>query len=130
MELVTAAFRGARDGHPGTVLGPLWGGAVRRLIWAPWVLFLAGCLCLPIVVGCAAQPKTFDEGLQVMDKFAEVAERQGASWYADLTIDGAPRVTAGYTVQADTGIRLRLHAQGNAQSATAPKPKNPTSGDE
>ena len=80
-------------------------------------------------MGCAAMPKTFDEGLKAMDAFADAAEKQGASWYVDLTIDGDPSVIVGYAMRADSSMVLRMHAQGNAQSA-AKADENPTSGDE
>lgn len=103
-----------------------------RILTAGLLLLFGGCL-----MGCAAAPKTFTDGLLAIEKAAKLAKDQGVSWHADATWDGSPGLEIGYFGRINSGVAVSIHFQGNAQTAAADKApiaasddENPTSGDE
>lgn len=54
--------------------------------------------------------------IRIIDKFAELAEKQGVAWQSTLEVDGRPGVGAEQKFFLDTGVRLRISAAGNAKT--------------
>ena len=88
---------------------------IARLTLASIVAVCAfGCL-----MGCASGPKNFNEGLEVIREAAKLAKEQGVSWHADASFTGSPGIEFGYFGRINSGVVVRVHFQGNAQTAAA-----------
>lgn len=87
-------------------------------LFAGWfVLALLFGVCLSLSTGCQnLGPKNFDEAMTFIDKIQKIAQEQGVSWKASVISTGSPEVYEKASVGIDTGIRVEVHLQGNAQA--------------
>ena len=97
-------------GH-GRVTGCIVSGLLLLL-----TLAFAGSVALAIG-GCKSTgPKDFNEAMVLINKAQEIAKEQGVAWYADLVFDGSPAFYETASFGFKSGIEVRIHFQGNAQS--------------
>lgn len=76
------------------------------------VLLMGTCL----MGGCQTSgPKSFDDAMILIDKAREIAKEQGVSWKASVISTGSPELYEKAAFGLDTGIRVEIHFQGNAQ---------------
>ena len=84
---------------------------------------LAAALLLVLVgtclSGCATMPKTFEQGLELIDKGADLAEKQGVAFNATLEWNGDVGVSFKQVGALETGMLVKLNFHGNAASQRA-----------
>lgn len=76
-------------------------------------VFLLGVFFDGCFLGCATD-KTFTDAMIVVDKAAQLAEKHGLSYEADLTWSGSPEFYYRQAGGLDTGVRLAVRFRGNA----------------
>lgn len=83
-------------------------------------IFVIGLFAtLVLLTGCQTVPKNFEQGLQLIQKAAEIAEKQGTAYNATIRWDG--KLGAGWIQRAeiDTGVTVEVNFQGNAAAERA-----------
>ncbi|MHA2279451.1 MAG: hypothetical protein ACXAC5_00970 [Promethearchaeota archaeon] len=76
-------------------------------------------ICVLFTLGCQAAPKSFDQGLALIDKAAEIAQKQGTAYTASICWDG--KLGGGWIQRAelDSGVTVEVNFHGNAASERA-----------
>lgn len=75
---------------------------------------LISICCVFLFAGCAALPKSWDEGLALIDKAAEIAERQGTAYTAKISWNGKFGAAWIQRAELDSGVTVEVNFHGNA----------------
>ncbi len=67
-----------------------------------------------LLMGCNIVPKSFEQGLQLIDKAAEVAEKQGTAYNATIRWDGKVGGSWIQRAELDSGVTVEVTFHGNA----------------
>ncbi len=82
-------------------------------------------LGLMILAGCQSVPKNFEQGLMLIEKAADIAEKQGTAYNATIRWDGT---VGGAWIQRgefDSGVTVEVTFHGNAASERDAVKHNP-----
>lgn len=71
-------------------------------------------LSILLFAGCNATPKNFDQGLKMIEKAAEIAEKQGTAYTANLRWDGKLGASWIQRAELDSGVKVDITFHGNA----------------
>lgn len=80
---------------------------------------------LLVAPGCNTVPKSFEQGLQLIEKAAAVAERQGTAYSATIRWDGTVAGSWIQRAELDAGVTVEVSFHGNAaaeRDAVKPSP--------
>lgn len=80
-------------------------------------LFAIGLLAL--ATGCASTPKSFDQAMLLIDKAAEIAERQGTAYNATVRWNGKLGGSWIQRAELDSGVTVEITFHGNAAERAA-----------
>lgn len=81
---------------------------------------------LILTAGCASTPKSFDQALLLIDKAAEIAERQGTAYNATIRWNGKLGGSWIQRAELDSGVTVEVTFHGNAAAErVAVKKLNP-----
>lgn len=69
---------------------------------------------LLVLTGCAAVPKSFDQGLQLINRAAKIAEQQGTSYSATIRWNGKLGGAWIQRGELDSGVTMEISFHGNA----------------
>lgn len=69
---------------------------------------------LTLLAGCQAAPQGFEQGLQLIDKAAEIAEKQGTAYSASIRWDGKLGAAWIQRAELDSGVTVEVNFHGNA----------------
>lgn len=71
------------------------------------------------LAGCQSIPKSFDQGLQLIDKAAAIAEKQGIAYSATIRWDGKLGGAWIQRAELDSGVIVEITFHGNAATERA-----------
>ncbi len=72
-----------------------------------------------LVAGCQTLPTSFDQGLQLIEKAADVAEKQGTAYSATIRWDGKLGAAWIQRGELDSGVTVEVSFHGNAAAERA-----------
>lgn len=72
-----------------------------------------------VLVGCNAVPKSFEQGLALIDKAAKLAEKQGTAYSATIRWNGEVEGLWVQGINLDSGVTVEVSFHGNAASERA-----------
>jgi len=78
------------------------------------VILSAICVSWIFFAGCQAIPKTFEQGMDLLDKAAEKAEKHGTAYSGVIRWDGTVGGAWIQRGEVDTGVYLEFSVHGNA----------------
>lgn len=75
---------------------------------------LLALTCILFILGCQSVPKGFDQGLALVDKAADLAEKHGTAYTANLRWDGKLGAAWIQRAELDSGVTVDFTFHGNA----------------
>lgn len=72
-----------------------------------------------LATGCQGTPKSFEQGLLLIDKAAEIAERQGTAYSATIRWNGKVGGSWIQRAELDSGVTVEVNFHGNAAAERA-----------
>jgi len=81
-------------------------------------------LLVVVATGCNSAPKNFQQGLDLIDKAAAIAEKQGTAYTASIRWDGKLGGAWIQRAELDSGVTVEVNFHGNAAAERAAV-KNP-----
>lgn len=81
-----------------------------------------------LAAGCQSMPTSFDQGLMLIEKAANLAERQGIAYSSTIRWDGRMGVTWGQRAELNSGVTVEANFHGNAaveRATVKPDPVTP-----
>lgn len=93
-------------------------------------VIVMGILCVFLLSGCQSSTASFNQAMELIDKAAAVAEKQGTAYNATLRWNG--KIGGGWIqrIEVDSGVSVEIHFQGNAaaERATVVRPGDGSDG--
>ena len=78
-----------------------------------------------LAIGCQTLPTSFDQGLQLIEKAADVAEKQGTAYNATIRWNGKLGAAWVQRGELDTGVTVEVSFHGNAAAERAAVKSDP-----